>query len=74
VRELNKWGLAGVAAYGLLNTLYYSLTVSFFWFFVLKVQPGLGLDVALKKLAEAFIASWALSQVTKIPRAVGCAL
>ena len=71
--RLRRWGVAGVAAYGVLNTLYYSAAMCSAWFFVAKVPPGIGLQEGLRKLAEVGVSAWALSQVTKVPRAFGCA-
>lgn len=71
--RLRRWGVAGVAAYGVLNTLYYSAAMCIAWFFIVKVPPGVGLQEGLRKLAEVAVSAWALSQVTKVPRAFGCA-
>lgn len=46
--------------------------VVFLFVAVLKVQPGTGLQQGAKKLGEAFLSAWALSQLTKVPRALGC--
>ena len=48
--------------------------VAFMFIAVLKVQPGIGLQQGAKKLGEAFLSAWALSQLTKVPRALGSAL
>jgi hypothetical protein len=71
--QLQKWGLAGLAAYGVLNTLYYSVAVSTAWM-ILQVPPGVGITQALCHLSEALVSAWVLSQVTKVPRAFGCAI
>jgi hypothetical protein len=69
--QLQQWGLAGVAAYGVLNTVYYSVAISIAWI-MLKVPPNIGMAEALRHLSEACISAWLLSQVTKVPRAFGC--
>jgi hypothetical protein len=73
LERLEKWGAAGVASYGLLNTLYYGITIPLAFFFVAKVSPGMGLQQATVKLSEVIFSSWVLSQPLKVPRAVGCA-
>jgi hypothetical protein len=47
--------------------------VVFIFLAVLRVEPGSGLQLASKKLGEAFLSAWALSQLTKVPRALGYA-
>mmetsp|Transcript_25205 Transcript_25205/g.44951 ORF Transcript_25205/g.44951 Transcript_25205/m.44951 type:complete len:219 (-) Transcript_25205:440-1096(-) len=71
-QKLAHYGLAGVIAYGLLNTIYY---VCAFVFFVNAVQvpKGMGIAATCKKLLEAFVLTWAGSQVTKLPRLAGAA-
>lgn len=69
--QLASYGVAGVVAYGLLNTAYYTVAFLFFWLCVAKVQPGMGLSATMRKFAEVFALTWAGSQVTKIPRAAG---
>lgn len=71
VAQLRQWGLAGVAAYGVLNTVYYVTALCICWFFVAKVEAGVGLSEALRKLASVFAMTWAASQVTKVPRMLG---
>ena len=66
--ELRTHGTAGVLAYGLLNTAYYSTAFVFVWTCVLKVQPGLGTAAAARRFAEVFAVVWAGSQVTKLAR------
>jgi len=69
--KLQAYGLAGVVAYGLLNTLYYSCTFLFCWFYVAKVPQGQGLAGAAKAFLGVFATVWAGSQVTKLARAAG---
>lgn len=38
--QLQEFGVAGVVAYGLLNTLYYTCTFLFVWVYVAKVPQG----------------------------------
>jgi hypothetical protein len=65
-------GLAGVVAYGIFNTIYY--TVAFLMVFKLsKVPHGQGLAASAQAAAKILAVVWAGSQVTKIPRA-GAAL
>lgn len=71
-QKLRSYGPAGIAAYGALTTVYYSVVVTFVWLAVLHVEPGGGWQYASRKLAEAFASAWAISQLTKIPRALGC--
>ncbi|PRW60029.1 TY4B-J: Transposon Ty4-J Gag-Pol poly [Chlorella sorokiniana] len=68
-QRLQSLGLAGVMAYGLFNTLYYTATFAFFWLVVAKVPRGLGLAVTAQKFLTVMAAVWAGSQVTKVPRA-----
>ena len=72
--ELRTHGTAGVLAYGLLNTAYYSTAFVFVWTCVLKVPPGLGTAAAARRFAEVFAVVWAGSQVTKLPRFGGALL
>eukprot|EP00892_Ulva_mutabilis_P009455 jgi/Ulvmu1/6882/UM031_0087.1 len=71
VQKIRSYGPAGIAAYGVLTTVYYSVVVAFVWLAVLHVAPGGGWQFATRKLIEAFAYAWAISQITKIPRAVG---
>lgn len=43
--QLGRWGFSGVAAYGLLNTLYYSTALIILWVHVLKVPHGMNFAV-----------------------------
>ncbi|KAI8469887.1 MAG: hypothetical protein J3K34DRAFT_459147 [Monoraphidium minutum] len=69
--RLRRYGLAGLLAYGLLNTAYYSCMFLFVWVYVAKVPPGLGLKGAAAKFLEVFALTWGGSQVTKVARAAG---
>lgn len=65
-------GLAGIVAYGIFNTLYY--TVAFIMVFKLaKVPSGQGLAASAQATAKILAVVWAGSQVTKLVRA-GAAL
>jgi hypothetical protein len=68
---LRSYGLAGVLAYGLLNTLYYTCAFLVVWVYVLKVPAGLGTAAAARRFGETFVVVWAGSQVTKLARAGG---
>jgi hypothetical protein len=61
--RLQRYGLSGVLAYGLLNTLYYSCMFLFVWVYVAKVPSGLGLPGAARKFLEVFALTWGGSQV-----------
>jgi hypothetical protein len=61
--QLQRYGLAGLLAYGLLNTAYYSCTFLFVWVYVAKVPHGLGLQGAALKFLEVFALTWGGSQV-----------
>lgn len=74
VRErLAAAGLAGLVAYGLLNTLYYTGAFLLCWFTVSKAPSGQGVAAAAAAVAKTLAVVWAGSQVTKVPRA-GAAL
>ena len=55
--QLRRWGVAGIAAYGVLNTLYYGVAIAIAWHFVLQVPRGIGLQAGCQKLAEAAVPS-----------------
>ena len=72
IREkLSAAGLAGLVAYGISNTLYYTVAFLFFWFKVAATytQPGQGLLESAKAVSSTLALVWAGSQVTKVPRA-----
>lgn len=72
--ELRTHGTAGVLAYGLLNTAYYSTAFVVVWTYVLKVPAGLGTAAAARRVLEVLPIVWAGSQVTKLPRFGGALL
>jgi hypothetical protein len=72
--ELRTHGTAGVLAYGLLNTAYYSTAFVVVWTYVLKVPTGLGTAAAARRVLEVLPIVWAGSQVTKLPRFGGALL
>ncbi|GMH33367.1 hypothetical protein BSKO_01201 [Bryopsis sp. KO-2023] len=72
--KLQAFGLAGIAAYGILNTLYYTCAFVLVWGFVVKPQPGLGIAAASTKFVEVMGLVWAGSQVTKLLRLGGALL
>ncbi|CAG9463677.1 unnamed protein product [Pedinophyceae sp. YPF-701] len=69
--RLSQYGAAGVIAYGLLNTLYYTCTFLFIWVYVARVPRGLGATQAAIKFTEVLALTWAGSQVTKLARFAG---
>ncbi len=50
--KIQALGIAGVAAYGLFNTLYYTFAFLFVWLYVAKVPSGLGLAKAAQMSAQ----------------------
>lgn len=69
---LTQYGIAGLAAYGLMNALYYSCALlATYW--SVGVPTGLGRVAALKRVAGVMGVVWVGSQVTKLPRAAGAA-
>ncbi|BDA49605.1 hypothetical protein COCOBI_14-2240 [Coccomyxa sp. Obi] len=72
--RLQAYGLAGIVAYGLLNTLYYTAMFTYMWTVVYKVPRGLGFAAAARKFVEVFGITWAGSQLTKAARAGGALL
>jgi len=69
--QLKGFGLAGVLAYGLLNTLWYTVGFLVAWTTVVQAPCGLGVANTARKLAETFALVWAGSQVTKPLRGAG---
>ncbi|CAN8073964.1 unnamed protein product [Agarophyton chilense] len=57
-KSLKNYGIAGLVAYGIMNTLYYGTVFSFMLFRV-------GLDSGFSGFARAWVVTWSLSQVTK---------
>eukprot|EP00887_Chlorella_sp_A99_P006581 scaffold3.g6581.t1 len=68
-QQIQAYGLAGVVAYGLLNTLYYTAAFLVAWVYVFKVPTGLGHAKAAATFASVLAAVWAGSQATKLLRA-----
>eukprot|EP00850_Spirogloea_muscicola_P009880 SM000056S17998 [mRNA] locus=s56:581166:583084:- [translate_table: standard] len=73
-RELQSFGIAGILAYGLFNTVYYLITFLFVWFYVAPSPGGLGFLPAAERFVKVFAMVWAGSQVTKLLRAGGALL
>jgi hypothetical protein len=69
--QLQALGVAGVLAYGVLNTAYYTSAFLFFWTQVACVPPGLGAAAVAQRFAQVMATVWAGSQVTKLARAAG---
>jgi len=72
--KLQSFGVAGILAYGLLNTIYYSGAFLFVWLYVLPSPGGLGFRASAQRFISVFASVWAGSQVTKLPRAAGALL
>jgi len=72
--QLAGLGAAGVVAYGILNTAYYTAAFYLIWCHVARVPRGLGIVATAKKCAEVAALTWAGSQATKLPRAAGAML
>eukprot|EP00798_Chlamydomonas_sp_ICE-L_P004894 gene4894-34660_t len=70
-QRLQSVGVAGVVAYGLLNTLYYSLAFTIAWTTVAKVPSGQGISATAAAFAKVMATVWAGSQITKAARAAG---
>lgn len=71
--RLAAYGVAGVVAYGILNTLYYTVAFVAAWFFLQPEPPapGQGWGGAVKSVGLVMAGTWVGSQVTKIARAAG---
>lgn len=67
--RLASAGLAGLAAYGIMNGLYYWLAFTLCWCGVAGAQRGQGYAAAATMVAKTLAIVWAGSQVTKLPRA-----
>ncbi|CAL5220661.1 g2707 [Coccomyxa viridis] len=72
--RLREYGLSGVLAYGMLNTIYYTATFWYMWTHVYKVPKGIGLAAASRKFVEVLGITWAGSQLTKVARGFGALL
>lgn len=69
--QLAALGVAGVVAYGILNTLYYTFAFYLIWHYVAKVPRGLGVSGTVAKCAEVAALTWVGSQATKVLRIAG---
>lgn len=69
LQRLKDCGLAGVVAYGMLNTAYYTSAFLFVWIYLAQAPKGLGMAGATRKFIEVFAMVWSGSQVTKLARA-----
>ena len=70
--RLRRLGLAGLLAYGLLNTAYYSVAFSLLWLSV--SQRGVGLQSAAQRSVGMLAACWAASQLSKPLRLGGAVM
>lgn len=61
-------GLAGLVAYGLSNTIYYTVAFLAAWMTMASAPKGQGLAAAVMSSAKLIAVVWAGSQVTKVPR------
>ena len=66
--KLRRYGLAGVLAYGILNTAWYAVAFVSAWRVGAGSPTSLGARAALAKGAEVLAYAWAGSQVTKVAR------
>ena len=66
--KVKALGLAGVTAYGIFNTLYYTLAFTTAWT-LRTLPPETTVATAFKIAAETISLVWAGSQVTKLARA-----
>ena len=73
-QKLSAAGLAGLAAYGISNTLYYTGAFLVVWYGVVHVPRGQGIAAAAAAAVKTLAVVWAGSQVTKAPRAGGALL
>ena len=65
--RIKTLGLAGVTAYGIMNTVYYTLAFTIAWSFH-KIPEGIGLIATWQTAAKVMSVVWAGSQVTKLLR------
>ena len=65
--QVKDLGMAGMTAYGILNTLYYTLAFTTAWSFR-AIPANLSLAAAFRVAGECMALVWAGSQVTKIAR------
>ncbi|CAL9136592.1 unnamed protein product [Musa textilis] len=71
LQRLKRYGIAGVLAYGLLNTVYYLTTFLLVWFYIAPAPGKMGYAAAVERFLKLLAMVWAGSQVTKIVRAGG---
>lgn len=72
--RLAAYGVAGVVAYGILNTFYYFTAFALAWFYLQPGGPpsaGMGWTGAAKAAGAVLAGTWVGSQVTKAFRAAG---
>ena len=65
--QVKDLGMAGMTAYGILNTLYYTLAFTTAWSFR-SIPANLSLAAAFRVAGECMALVWAGAQVTKIAR------
>ena len=65
--QVKDLGMAGMTAYGILNTLYYTLAFTTAWSFR-SIPANLSFAAAFRVAGECMALVWAGSQVTKIAR------
>lgn len=73
-KQLASLGVAGLVAYGMLNTLYYTAAFYLVWRYGAKVPRGLGVRATAAKCADVAAITWVGSQVTKLPRIAGAVM
>ncbi|CAN0843644.1 hypothetical protein LINGRAHAP2_LOCUS3964 [Linum grandiflorum] len=71
LKRLQRYGVAGVLSYGLLNTAYYLTTFLFVWLYVAPAPGKMGFSAAAQRFLKVMAMVWAGSQVTKVFRAGG---
>jgi hypothetical protein len=68
MQKLASAGLAGLVAYGLSNTIYYSVAFLVAWITMSHAPRGQGVTAAVIASAKLIAVVWAGSQLTKLPR------
>ncbi|EPS57696.1 hypothetical protein M569_17122, partial [Genlisea aurea] len=71
MNKLKRCGVAGILAYGLLNTAYYLTTFLIVWLYVAPAPGRMGFLAASERFFKIMGMVWAGSQVTKFIRAAG---
>ncbi|KAL5568382.1 hypothetical protein UlMin_024957 [Ulmus minor] len=71
LKQLRRYGTAGLLSYGLLNTAYYLTTFLFVWFYVAPAPGKMGYLAAVERFVKIMGMVWAGSQITKLIRAGG---